>query len=158
MLAELEDGINRRPLVAADDNSLTPAHFLYGAPPPPLEMAHLGKATPPPQLDPKALTRMARHRNLLAAHLWRRWRNEYLVTLRNWRRPSVPQVNPLKVGDLVIMSPPDNLKLPRHLWPLAKVIRLFPGRDGEVRAAELKTKSAIIRRPINRLISLECAS
>ena len=154
MLAEeLEYRINRRPLVAADDDSLTPAHFLYGAPPPPLEMAHLGKATPPPQFDPNALTRLARHRNLLAAHLWRRWKKEYLVTLRNWRRPSVPQGNPLKVDDLVIVSPPDNLKLPRHLWPLAKVTRLFPGRDGEVRAAFTR-----LSRSPNRLISLECAS
>ena len=39
----------------------------------------------------------------------------------------------------------------RISWPLAKVIKIFPGKDGKVRVVELKTKNGILLRPVQRL-------
>ena len=86
ILCQLEDAINRRPLVVSEDGStLTPAHFLFGASPPPLEV---GPILPPMESDGRALEKMVRIRRQGADHLWRRWTREYLVTLRQWRQPS----------------------------------------------------------------------
>ncbi|KAJ8929013.1 hypothetical protein NQ314_018324 [Rhamnusium bicolor] len=39
-------------------------------------------------------------------------------------------------------------------WPLARVIRVLPGRDGRVRVVEIKTQSGIYTRPITKLCVL----
>ena len=51
-------------------------------------------------------------------------------------------------------------RIPKHLWPMGKVIRLLKGKDNIVRAVELRThdkagKSISIKRPIQRLYPLE---
>ncbi|GFV39634.1 putative RNA-directed DNA polymerase from transposon X-element [Trichonephila clavipes] len=43
-------------------------------------------------------------------------------------------------------------------WPLAKVIRLIPGKDGKIRTVELKTLTGTILRPIQRVYPLEVQS
>ncbi|GFV23772.1 hypothetical protein TNCV_959661 [Trichonephila clavipes] len=40
-------------------------------------------------------------------------------------------------------------------WPLAKVIRLIPGKDGKITAVELKTRSGTMLRPIQRAYPFE---
>ncbi|GFV49217.1 putative RNA-directed DNA polymerase from transposon X-element [Trichonephila clavipes] len=43
-------------------------------------------------------------------------------------------------------------------WPLAKVIRLIPGKDGKIRTVELKTRTGTMLRPIQRVYPLEVQS
>ena len=57
----------------------------------------------------------------------------------------------LREGDLVIIK--DLQVHPLH-WPLARIIKLFPGKDGLVRVANLKTSSGEFQRPIVSLIRL----
>ena len=44
---------------------------------------------------------------------------------------------------------------PRLQWPLAVVTKLYPGRDGLIRAVELRTGKGKISRPIQKLHKLE---
>ena len=46
----------------------------------------------------------------------------------------------------------------RREWPLAVVIKIFPSKDGLVRAVKLKTAKSIVTRPIQRLHSLELSN
>ena len=73
-------------------------------------------------------------------HMWNRWRNEYFLELRNSHKScnrragstSNPQV---AVGDMVIVED----SVPRGFWKLAVVTELLAGRDGEIRAAAIRT-------------------
>ena len=46
-------------------------------------------------------------------------------------------------------------QLPRSRWKLGKIICLFPGSDGVVRAAKVKCQGAELKRSIERLYPLE---
>ena len=45
----------------------------------------------------------------------------------------------------------------RGKWPLARIIKLIPGRDGKTRVGEMETKSGIYLRPVAKLYILEKA-
>ncbi|GFQ92404.1 DUF5641 domain-containing protein [Trichonephila clavata] len=47
----------------------------------------------------------------------------------------------------------DNKK--RLSWPIAKIIELIPGRDGEIRTIRLKTQHGTVIRPVQRIFPLE---
>jgi hypothetical protein len=46
-------------------------------------------------------------------------------------------------------------KIPRGLWPIAIVRRVFPGRDNRIRTVEIKTKDTVLTRPIVNISLLE---
>ena len=101
ILTELEDRVNRRPLVKDDTQgeaeALTPAHFLFGSSPPPLGFRI---STPLPR-SMENLTRRLEHRARVSQHLWSRWEKEYLTTLRDWRKRSTGSALPVEVGEVV---------------------------------------------------------
>lgn len=101
--------------------------------------------------DSMSLSKRWRHRVLISEHLWQRWKREYLQSLRNWRS-TVDKVNSPKVGDLVLVQAKP---LPRRRWPLAIIAKLFGSSDGHVRAALLKVKGWLTRRPLRLLYRLE---
>ena len=45
----------------------------------------------------------------------------------------------------------------RGEWPLGRVIEVFPGNDGLVRVARIKTKDGEYLRPVHRLCPFEYA-
>ncbi|GFQ88299.1 DUF5641 domain-containing protein, partial [Trichonephila clavata] len=47
----------------------------------------------------------------------------------------------------------DNKK--RLSWPIAKIIELIPGRDGEIRTVRLKTQHGTVIRPVQCIFPLE---
>ncbi|GFQ70224.1 DUF5641 domain-containing protein [Trichonephila clavata] len=47
----------------------------------------------------------------------------------------------------------DNKK--RLSWPIAKIIELIPGQDGEIRTLRLKTEHGTVIRPVQRIFPLE---
>ena len=57
-----------------------------------------------------------------------------------------------KVGNLVMIREDG---CPRLQWPLGVVQKVFPGRDGLVRSAEVKTTRGVFVRPIQRLHDLD---
>ena len=152
VLCQLEASINRRPLIVDENGeTITPAHFLYGATPPSLMMS-LGQELP--DSSSVVLGKLARIRRQLSLHLWNRWSNEYLVSLRQWRRQKGP-VTKAKVGQVVIVQPPDGIRMSWDRWRLGLITDLLVGPDGEARAAALRIGGRVTRRPLSRLVPLE---
>jgi hypothetical protein len=58
----------------------------------------------------------------------------------------------LEVDDTVIVV---NEKLPRGQWLLGRIIEVFPGGDGLVRTAKVKTTSGEFVRPITHLCPVD---
>ncbi|KAJ8914935.1 hypothetical protein NQ315_016089 [Exocentrus adspersus] len=81
---------------------------------------------------------------------WKRWQSEYLTNLQisqKWNTPSLP----VKVGMVVVLIK-ENVP-PLH-WPLGIVKEIYPGKDGTVRVALIKTKCGTYKRPVVRLCPL----
>jgi hypothetical protein len=57
----------------------------------------------------------------------------------------------LSPGDLVILKEDD---LPPLKWSLGRVIEVYPGEDGLVRVASVKTACGVWRRAISKLCPL----
>ena len=88
----------------------------------------------------------------LAAIFWQRWRREYMPDLT--KRPKwKAKIRNIEVGELVLLNDADGSK--RKKWPLARVTKVVPGRDGTVRVVEIKTKDGSYVRPVTKLHRLE---
>ena len=87
----------------------------------------------------------------LADMIWRRWRKEYLPTLTMRSKWNKEQRN-LKEGDLILLKSDD---VPRSHWPLGRILKTFPGSDGRVRMAEVKTPNGTLMRPVAKICMLE---
>ncbi|KAK3742103.1 hypothetical protein QZH41_020261, partial [Actinostola sp. cb2023] len=153
LMAEVTAIVNARPLlpVSCDPEApeiLTPATLL---------------TQKPQQLKPAAgdfssadlYSKQWRRVQHLANIFWSRWRKEYLPTLqsrRKWQNAS----RDLKEGDLVLLC---NKDAPRNDWPLARVVKAQPGRDGKVREVDLETAKGgskkLYRRPVTGVILLK---
>lgn len=148
MLAEVEFTVNNRPLTHVsvdpeDPEALTPNHFLL--------MGPAMNPAPGTFTDRDLLTRGHwRTSQRLADMFWQRWLREYLPDLQNRREPHGrgPQ---LKIGDVVLLI--DNT-LPRNMWPLGRVTKTYPGKDGVVRVADIRTRGGELRRPVKKMILL----
>ena len=58
----------------------------------------------------------------------------------------------MKVGDVCLISE-ENVTRPN--WPLGRIIEAIPSKDGLIRTYKLKTNSAVLSRPAQRLHLLE---
>ena len=128
--AEVEGLLNARPLAyvsaeGGDITPLTPNHFLAGSASIPIV------AAPWPTMKGHLLRRWEELQR--AMHNFRsRFQREVLLHLREATR-SRGGGRDLKVGDVVSF----HLPTAHYKWPLALVNRIFPGKDGHVRALEL---------------------
>ncbi|GFT00486.1 integrase catalytic domain-containing protein [Trichonephila clavipes] len=77
---------------------------------------------------------------------------DYRDTVNLRKRGPLSEV---RLGEIVLIG--DDIKKRMH-WPLAKVIRLIPGKDGKIRTVELKTRTGTMLRPIQRVYPLEVQS
>ncbi|GFS93154.1 putative RNA-directed DNA polymerase from transposon X-element [Trichonephila clavipes] len=77
---------------------------------------------------------------------------DYRDTVNLRKRGPLSEV---RLGEIVLIG--DDIKKRMH-WPLAKVIRLIPGKDGKIRTVELKTRTGTMLRPIQRDYPLEVQS
>lgn len=152
LLCEVEFTVNSRPLThvsveAEEEEALTPNHFLLGG---------SGRVPCPGACDDSsaAIKQHWRRAQLLADHFWARWLREYLPTLQHRREP-YGRGPPLRVDDAVLIVDPT---LPRNTWPRGRVLRVYPGADGIVRAADVQTAGGVLRRPTKRLVVLPGAS
>ena len=83
--------------------------------------------------------------------MWNRWTREYVRGLRKQHRMTRPKsMQHPKVGEIVIVKEDQK---PRNTWKLAIVKQLITGRDGVIRAAELKTAGG--NNYLERAIQLE---
>ncbi|GBM20365.1 hypothetical protein AVEN_222080-1 [Araneus ventricosus] len=75
---------------------------------------------------------------------------QMLGQLRNFSQSQKEDV--IKEGDIVLIRDTNSKRI---YWPLAKVMKLIPGRDGRVRVVEVSTGGGSFLRPIQRLYPLE---
>lgn len=148
MMCQVEAVINSRPLTAISDDPsdlrpLTPNHLLLLRP---------GPSLPPGVFVKEDLYRRRwRQVQYLSDLFWRRWTKEYLPILQQRQKWLLPTRN-LQIGDIILIADENS---PRSLWPLGRVLQTFPGDDGLVRSAQVKTQSSILVRPTDKLCLLE---
>ncbi|XP_011859383.1 PREDICTED: uncharacterized protein LOC105556882 [Vollenhovia emeryi] len=148
LLAQVEACLNSRPLQALSDDpddisALTPGHLLIGAP--------LLAVPEPSQLEraDNALSRW-QHLQKMRDHFWLRWSREYIHTLA--ARPKwVTQDAAPHIGSLCLVRTETT---PPCRWPLARVIKLHPGKDGVTRVATVRSASSELVRPLVKLVLL----
>ncbi|XP_052737809.1 uncharacterized protein LOC112051333 [Bicyclus anynana] len=147
VLIQIEGIMNSRPLCVlssdpSDLTALTPSHFLNITP---------LKYLPAEDLTDVPQNRLTRYQLLskLVQSYWDRWNREYLTSLQSRQKWNTPS-NPIKVGCIVIIRDDNS---PPLSWPLAIVEELYPGRDGIVRAARVKTRIGYYTRAVTALVS-----
>lgn len=148
LLTQVEAILNSRPLVAMDNedvdsiNVLTPSHFLIG------EIL----TSPAEKCFETNLSLRSRWDIVqkLKLHFWKRWHLDYLNSLQTRKKWRTPKSN-LKVNDIVILKEEN---VPPANWPLGKIIKIHPGKDGLVRVVTIKTARGIFKRPIIKLCTL----
>ncbi|XP_029055161.2 uncharacterized protein LOC114882438 [Osmia bicornis bicornis] len=145
LLVQIEAICNSRPVEPVSDDpddiaALSPGHFLIGS---------QINAVPESTLLEFAVNRLSRWQFLQQRLqlFWRLWSTQYLQRLQaivKWHHPS----NEIKVGTLVLIT---DECLPPGKWPMARVLKLLPGKDGLTRVVELKTATTTLTRPIAKL-------
>ena len=151
-LHEVEAYVNSRPITFTSDeidccNPLTPNHFLIG---------RVAGFDSPVIEDPEsviagALVEREIRRQQLMDKFWSIWRSEYLSSWPHAIKRFNSQGN-LKVGSVVLVRE-DNV--PRMLWSMGVVQKLYYSKDGVIRSADVKTSKGLRTRAIQRLHDLE---
>ena len=77
-----------------------------------------------------------------------------MTSLREFHRTTGNNESRVKVGDVVLVHDDG----PRIKWKLAVVEELLPGRDGHVRAVNIRTQGGMTNRPIAKLYPLEATA
>ena len=139
---QVEACLNSRPIIAHTSHvtdailTLTSGHFLIGK-----TMVAYSET-----LIPSLLKRWNRCQAMVQ-HFLARWSKEYLQTLQAKGKWRAIQPN-LQVGDVVILKEDKTFAC---YWPLAKVLQTYPGKDGLVRVAKIKTATSELKRPVTKL-------
>ncbi|GFV91905.1 DUF5641 domain-containing protein [Trichonephila clavipes] len=102
------------------------------------------------ELNSTDLRKRMKYRIKLLSDLRKRFRKEYLSELIQKQNDN--RVREPRIGEMVLIGN-DNKK--RLSWPIAKIIELIPGRDGEIRTVRLKTQHGTVIRPVQRIFPLE---
>ncbi|XP_021947712.1 uncharacterized protein LOC110845573 [Folsomia candida] len=149
-LCKAEAVINARPLTLVTEDQddlipLTPSMFIQDI-----------METNCPEveiLDGRDLNKKYKEMKTLHVELRNRFRKEYFGQLVQRGKSQ----NPLsfKIGDVVLIGD-DNKK--RLEWPMGRITYLYPGKDGIIRVARVKTATNQFLRPLQRLIPLEVSS
>lgn len=98
-----------------------------------------------------ALRKQWRIARQLRDRFWKRWVIEYLPTLTRRDKWCVPSKE-LCVDDLVFICDPN---MPRRQWCRGVVECVYRGADGEIRRADVRTSTGVLRRPVSKLAVLD---
>ena len=79
--------------------------------------------------------------------LWIRWKKECIPTLTQGKGRLLRGRN-FESRDLVILQVKN---FPQSHWPMGRVIKIYPGRDGVARIGKTRTPTNEIVGPVNRL-------
>ena len=136
--AQVEACLNSRPLLPQDSHSPdgiqppTPGHILIGKP----LVAYPETSIPTKSIHDNRWTLQQG----IVQSFWKAWSNDYFKQLQATHKWKEKQDN-LCVGDIVLMK--DASKFKTH-WGMARVSKVFPGKDGLVRAVEVEVTKAVI--------------
>ena len=148
LIIEIEGILNSRPITQISSDPLdltylTPGHFLIGT---------SITSFPEPDLNnvPQNRLKFWKLCTQMQQHFWQRWHKDYLSQLQNrpkWQRV----VENVKDGMLVLLKD-DNI--PSLKWPMARIIKVIPGKDGKVRVVQVRTQNGIYTRSITKIAVL----
>ncbi|KAJ8929080.1 hypothetical protein NQ314_018279 [Rhamnusium bicolor] len=153
ILTEIEATINARPLTYIDNDPnntwiLTPEKFLIGD-----TTSNLTADIPLKEIKRNDLLDKWKVREKTLNKFWKRWSSDYLQQLRTAHHLNPKKSTVFKEGDIVLLH---EQNIPRTLWNIVRITNLFHGRDGKVRACEVRLPSGkIFKRPIQLLYPLE---
>ena len=86
----------------------------------------------------------------LTCHFWKRLSEEYLMSLNRYNQWHCKSRN-LVVGDIVLLK--EDGIVPTQ-WPLATIDEVFPGKDGLVRVAMVRTTKGVYKHPLSKIALL----
>ena len=159
VVIEIEGVLNSRPLAYLYDDiseePLTPSTLVIGH-----RLLTQSQFQNVPDLDSSKMSLVKRSKYLkqLLQHFWSRFSKEYLPSLREFHRCRTGSTSRvISIGDVVVIN---KEKVPRQRWNIGKVVKLIPGKDGVLRAAEAKTlnaagKQVILKQSIVHLYPME---
>lgn len=163
LMCEAEAIVNSRPLATeylTDPDSptpLTPNHLLT--------MKSKILLAPPGAFQSDDIYSKKRWRRVqhLANVFWSRWKKEFLLNLQKRQKWTHAKRN-MQIGDVVLIK---DLNLPRNVWQLSRVSKIYPSTDGKVRSVQVALadshldkngkRSAPIKyldRPVHKLVLL----
>ena len=150
-LVEIEACVNSRPLTFVGDDisvgyPLTPSHFLLG------RSNYLSNSRSiSTDSDKETIVNLSKHWQSRVDAFWKKWKDEYIKQLP---LPSYKKANQkTNVGSVVLIRE-DNC--PRLQWPVGVVEEIITGKDNIARTVQVRTKTGVLTRPIQRIHNLEC--
>ncbi|XP_062706112.1 uncharacterized protein LOC134287683 [Aedes albopictus] len=148
IIYEAEALVNSRPLTyipleSANEESLTPNHFLLGR--------STGNKIESAEVVEHATLRSSwKLAQYIVGEFWKRWVREYLPVITR-RCKWFKETKELVVGDLVLVVSGSV----RAQWTRGRVEQTIVGSDGRVRQALVRTANGILRRPVIKLAVLD---
>lgn len=165
VLVEIEARVNNRPLTYVNDNInepevLTPNHLLQGSPidliPTVLDTSKIKDPDfylAQGHLKSEHLKERFNHINKVLKQWNKIWHDDYLTSLREYHSGKKSSLSSqiLKEGDIVLI----NCEGARSSWPLGKIVKLHPDKNGILRLVTVLSKGITSFRTIEKLIPLE---
>lgn len=152
VILDLEITLNNRSLGYMEHDVelpvLTPNSLLFGQP-------NILPEMDPSGIEDADLRKRARYLLRCKEALWRRWSQEYVKALRE-RHNIIHQTKEMniKAGEVVLVKSEERNQ---GKWKLGVVDTPIEGRDGVVRAVQLRSGKSFIERTIQHLYPLELA-
>ncbi|XP_065079713.1 uncharacterized protein LOC135702590 [Ochlerotatus camptorhynchus] len=148
-LAEAESMVNTRPLTylpldSKESEALTPNHFLL------LSSNGVCQPTVAPLDITSAIRSNWNHVQVMLDRFWNRWIKEYIPVISRQSK-WFQEVKPIQVGDLVVVVN----EARRNSWERGVVEKVYPGKDGRIRSANVRTATGILQRPLTKLAVLD---
>ena len=141
--------LNSRPLTyhsanPNDDVPLTPNHFLFG---------QIGGQFAPESVDEATFNPKKRWIRVqeVVGQFWHRWIREWLSALNVTRR-FLSVERDIQVDDVVSVISP---KTTRGHWPLGRIVKVYPSKDGHGRVSKVQVGKEECLRPITKFCQLE---
>ena len=150
LFADVERFVNSRPITYVsndpdDVETLTPFHFWVQRRSPVIPLGDYSR--------PNFQDRFKQIQHL-ANVVWQQWIKLYLPSLISRKKWKTEEKN-LEVNDVVLIGEAGPLC---GEWKLGRIIETYPGKDGGVRAAKVKTSQGVYTRPVTKLCLLEESS
>lgn len=147
VLAQIEACLNSRPICPLSENPddldiITPGHFLVGE-------SLMAVASENCIGNSRTVSRW-KFCERMHQEVWQKWKRDYLSRLQQ-RAKWLNEKENLKEGDLVIIK---DIQTSPTKWPLGRVTKVQPGKDGLVRVVTMRSRDKEVKRPINKVILL----